>query len=773
MEGTTDNHAFIYEPLKKWEIRLLVLQSATSSSSELRAELVCSSLLTKPKFEALSYTWGDTSARKRMTLCKRPFLVLENLSAALLSLRHIMKDRVLWVDALCINQQDLDERRQQVQQMRAIYEQAQQVIIWLGEPGDGGKAGMKRLNYWSTWTIHTWKRNRELGHPIRRDFSSSIGVQTTANLMLEQEYGEISEILDRPWWRRVWIIQEAVLAKQAVLRCGTDEVSWERIRKRTQKLNPFDVVNDKDAAPIYMFPDAELSVLNEMRSSWRAGTFAMTLYELLFKDRRFLCTDPRDRVYSFLGLAIDSGSIGITPDYSITTSELYEKLALALINSHEHLLILNLKRAYHDDRHIVERPMVYSIADQAKFHDTEAKISDGANHKERKGWARLPEGWERCHKHGVTTFIDHRTGTPQKESPLAHIAAVAPKSIASQRVLPPGWVKRWDNLGRVKFEYAPHLSSELANKRDAIIVPSWVPNWDEWSLWDSEPLVCWPGSRSQGYRASGTSSIVRSTPLQIPEFPHNLCLQGLLFDEIDSLAPSWQPRVSSYKVIPSRKGQQVLELWEELALQPTAACPYSIKGTSREEALWRTHIADYVGDLAAPDEDKAFFEVWCDRIGWGPEELEAGTPMGLWETANQPSKESHAWVAAYGHFVEVSKTVPDVSGALSAIRETFVHQREFTIKYKDFRERIHNTCKNRALFITKRGYIGLGPWNTEIGDSVCVLYGGATPFLLRKAVDLDTFTLVGECYVYGIMNGEALQTDKEMGSVLEKTFRIV
>ena len=198
----------------------------------------------------------------------------------------------------------------------------------------------------------------------------------------------------------------------------------------------------------------------------------MTLYELHYKNRRFHCTDPRDRVYAFLGLAIDSESIDIIPDYLNTISEIYEKLALALINSHGHLLILNLKRACHDDRRIVKQPIVYSIANQAKFHNTEAKISDGANHKERKGWARLPEGWERCHKHGVTTFIDHKTGTRQKESPLAHTAAVAPKSIASQRVFSPGWVKRWDNLGRVKFEYAPHLSSEPANKRNVIIVPS-------------------------------------------------------------------------------------------------------------------------------------------------------------------------------------------------------------------------------------------------------------------------------------------------------------
>lgn len=250
---------------------------------------------------------------------------------------------------------------------------------------DGGRVGLKRLNYWSSWTVHTWKKNRELGHPIRRDFSSSIGWQTTANLLKEQEYGEMSEILDRPWWRRVWIVQEAVLAKQAVLRCGTDEVSWERIRKRTRHLNTYKEISDMDVPGEYSFPDAELSILDELRSSWRAGTFAMTPYELLFETRRFDCTDPRDRLYAFIGLAVDSASIDITPDYSCTISEVYEKLVLALINSHEHLLILNLKRAYHNNNHTVQQPTVYSIADQAKFHDTEAKfwmvqITKSGNH---------------------------------------------------------------------------------------------------------------------------------------------------------------------------------------------------------------------------------------------------------------------------------------------------------------------------------------------------------------------------------------------------------
>ena len=158
-------------------------------------------------------------------------------------------------------------------------------------------------------------------------------------------------------------------------------------------------LNDTDAPLECSFPDSELSILDELRSSWRAGTFATTLYELLYKTRRLDCTDPRDRVHAFLGLAIDTESINITPDYSSPMCEVYENLALALIRSRERLLTLNLKRAYHNQRHTVQQTIFYSIADQAKFHDTEANVWDGANHKERKSWARLPEGWEPYHKH--------------------------------------------------------------------------------------------------------------------------------------------------------------------------------------------------------------------------------------------------------------------------------------------------------------------------------------------------------------------------------------
>lgn len=157
---------------------------------------------------------------------RQSFEVFENLEAALRRWRRSKKDRLLWMDAIRITQVGLEERRQQVLQMRTIYEQAQQVFIWFGEVAEGGRAGMKRLSYWSSWGVHTlyWWANRRQGHPIRRDCSSSKALQANNDALKEQEFGEISQILDRPWWRRVWIVQEIVLARNAIFLCGPDEV---------------------------------------------------------------------------------------------------------------------------------------------------------------------------------------------------------------------------------------------------------------------------------------------------------------------------------------------------------------------------------------------------------------------------------------------------------------------------------------------------------------------------------------------------------------------
>ena len=330
----------------------------------------------------------------------------------------------------------------------AVYEQAKQVVIWLGELSSGGRVGMERLKYWSLWTYHTWKQNREHGHPIKRLQSSSIGIQATANALKEQECGEISQLLDRPWWRRIWIVQEVVLAKKAVVHCGPDEVPWDLIRKRIQKLNPFELVEDVDAAPeLYSFPQEEHLILHDLQTRWRSGTWNVILYELLYGFQRFQCTDQRDRIYAFLGLASDGHSLDLVPEYTLPTSEIFMRLARAFVIAHKNLLILNCKRESHKDNLVDQQTKVYSMVDQARFHDTEANLIDGPDHKPRKRWSRLPDGWERMVENGTAYFYNHSTQSRHDTSPLVHKIGLPPQGIAAQRRLPPGWVKIFDNLG--------------------------------------------------------------------------------------------------------------------------------------------------------------------------------------------------------------------------------------------------------------------------------------------------------------------------------------
>jgi hypothetical protein len=75
-------------------------------------------------------------------------------------------------------------------------------------------------------------------------------------------------------------------------------------------------------------------------------------------------------------------------------------------------------------------------------------------------------------------------------------------------------------------------------------------------------------------------------------------------------------------------------------------------------------------------------------------------------------------------------------------------------RYGIYLRRIHRTCAHRALFVTRKGYMELAPWNVQVGDLVCVLRGGKTPFLLRRLSSGGRHGLVGEAFVDGIMTGE-------------------
>jgi hypothetical protein len=135
---------FAYRPLERArrEIRLLQILPRHSEAvnaddaDSIQCALEHASLDDKPEFQALSYTWGDASRVRKITLNGAVVTVTENLELALRHLQSGSLVKRLWVDAICINQQDDHERSAQVQQMRTIYESASLVIVWLGPAAD-------------------------------------------------------------------------------------------------------------------------------------------------------------------------------------------------------------------------------------------------------------------------------------------------------------------------------------------------------------------------------------------------------------------------------------------------------------------------------------------------------------------------------------------------------------------------------------------------------------------------------------------------------------
>jgi hypothetical protein len=136
--------AFRYPSLPKGfdSLRVLMLlpketsqeaKGATEDHDHIVCELFPRTFASKPVYECLSYTWGTQPANKNITVNGQHFLVRENLFNALRQLRR-GEARPLWVDAICINQADIQERNAQVSLMAFIYKRATKVLVWLGLP---------------------------------------------------------------------------------------------------------------------------------------------------------------------------------------------------------------------------------------------------------------------------------------------------------------------------------------------------------------------------------------------------------------------------------------------------------------------------------------------------------------------------------------------------------------------------------------------------------------------------------------------------------------
>ncbi|KAJ4298803.1 hypothetical protein N0V88_003837 [Collariella sp. IMI 366227] len=211
------------------QIRLLNLKPGARNDA-IKLELETTTLDNPEPYTCLSYAWGPPDPHRSVVVNGCIFNVRENLYLALRRLRLRGNARRLWVDAICINQDDNAEREAQVGIMQHIFDSAADVIAWIGE--DNGAADKRAIAFIgelaarSLALIETQSRQNDIkASAIREKLADWLETVTPFGLV-DSIWLDFSSLINRPWFSRIWIIQEVVMGRGATVQCGRHQFSW-------------------------------------------------------------------------------------------------------------------------------------------------------------------------------------------------------------------------------------------------------------------------------------------------------------------------------------------------------------------------------------------------------------------------------------------------------------------------------------------------------------------------------------------------------------------
>ena len=585
-------------------------------------------------FAALSYTWGSVRDRRDIVLNGQVTSVTRNLEAALRELAqqgHFRGRYKLWVDALCINQHDTDEQASQISKMREIYAGSWAVIVWLGAGDEDGDLAFDMLRRFSTMSP---ARQEELASQLQRN---------PAPRWTKAFYG-LNELMKRPYWFRLWVVQEIVLGgSAAVLRCGSNLIGW------TTFCAGLDVLFRRD---MYIAKDELLQTEVARRRSRKSPVWHTLSLHLVHKDlwtlskqnavgdqslglRRLLdmacssdCRNKRDKVFALLGMVEPKIAQAMVQDYSMKTSQIFEAVARLFI-THSNSL----------------EPL-----------------------REGNPWGK--------------------TGTPS-------------------------WAADWTWDGRFRY-----------SRVDS-------PVWGAWQKTDVPELQ--PGDVH--YRAAG------DLPPRFTFLGDGLLeCKGFVLDSVAGLGA----RANGY--------------FDWLKRSITQAQGWTSAYGGRAEtatAIARTLLLGYVsGGLPAADRHStAMLHLPCTFDLAGPQFSRRG-----WVWLSSQEEYYFRWECwrAANDALEVGDL------PLRAYFDDDIPAEADEADYDHVYGAFDRSCKERRLMLTKRGFVGWAPDNmygklqdqTRVGDVICIIFGCSVPLVVRPL--RDRWQVVGEAYVQGVMDGEAL-----------------
>jgi hypothetical protein len=334
------------------EIRLLHLQPG-EKTEDIECRLRVVSLDTNPSYEALSYRWGDGTSS--VLVDGHDILIPQNLEEALCRMRLNGKERVLWADAICIDQSRIAERNEQVALMADIYRKCERCLIWLGntsefdDPSEDWSGNLPEL-------LIALSKKEHLDQPDAPRINPMFGFTRIA-LMLLNAVG---------WWERIWVVQEVGLAPKSLVMFGSFEMLFSDIANAVEFVNEHDIgsawnhnSHETDQlcrcmdrikitfiwADLLELRDHIYRLLEVTRCQTETGSILATsgpgvkrdspdIVDVLLSVRHRDSTDPRDKVFGVLSLVQDWKCWEpIKADYSKDTLQVFSEFAAQMIQS--------------------------------------------------------------------------------------------------------------------------------------------------------------------------------------------------------------------------------------------------------------------------------------------------------------------------------------------------------------------------------------------------------------------------------------------------------
>lgn len=324
------------------EIRLLCL-SGEFWGPEIRGKLVSIHIDELPNYECISHRWGDSTEEKTMSLDGRKLKISPSVYNILRHRRAFFSSRLIWIDSVCINQDDPIEKSHQVRKMHTIYAKAARVTVCLGDSPDAhlARSLIRHLYYRIILS-----KPEDLTVVISTIYTTS-EIQNDMNK--PPEWLALLKLLRNPWFERCWVVQEVVLASKIYVTYGGKYIDWENL---LCVINAFMPGEGREFSPIRMLlvdepgnrevttvPMGLLHPLTMENYRRRYGEgLSLNFYHLLRYTSTFKATEPRDKIFALQGFTDAANALPI--DYELTLEEILINTARYLMKKPEGIEVL-------------------------------------------------------------------------------------------------------------------------------------------------------------------------------------------------------------------------------------------------------------------------------------------------------------------------------------------------------------------------------------------------------------------------------------------------